>query len=79
MLALEFGLDIPGRNRLTNFEAINFRFVVYFWGGANRKDPSGGSAYGMPKYSMTCLRFDARCPTIGPLAVCTVVCFHDST
>lgn len=41
-------------------------------GGWNRRGPTGGSAYGMPRYSDTPVAFDAACPSTGPLLVWTV-------
>ena len=48
--------------------------ALYFSGGANRKEPSGGFAYGMPRYSTTWARLEAAWPVTGPLRVCTVSC-----
>ena len=48
--------------------------VLYFSGGANRKEFNGGFAYGMPRYSTTWARCEAGCPVMGPLRVCTVSC-----
>ena len=44
----------------------------YDCGAANRKSPSGGCAYGMPRYSETPVRLAAGWPETGPLEVCIV-------
>jgi hypothetical protein len=45
---------------------------VCFWGVAKRRFPTGEAANGMPRYSDTCVVFNAAWPLTGPLQVWTV-------
>jgi hypothetical protein len=44
---------------------------LYLWGAANRNAPSGGCAYGIPKYSQTSFASSERWPVIRPFSVST--------
>jgi hypothetical protein len=48
-----------------------FELLFSCTGGANRKAPMGGCAYGIPRYSETCVAFFAAWPLTVPLEVTT--------
>lgn len=56
---------------LTKLAAMYASLPTYFFGAANLSSPSGGCAYGMPKYSQTSLALGDRWPLISPLLVVT--------
>lgn len=57
---------------LTKLVPLIVDVPVYLLGGWNRKLPTGGTAYGMPRYSDTSDAPGAGCPWTGPLLVWTV-------
>jgi hypothetical protein len=54
-----------------NFAAVIVLLEVYAFGAAKRKIPSGGCAYGMPRYSETCGCQLEEWPTTLPEVVLT--------
>jgi hypothetical protein len=57
---------------LTKLEPLIVSLPWYLIGGWKRRRPTGGKAYGMPRYSDTSVAFDVACPWILPLVVLTV-------
>lgn len=57
---------------LTNLVAKYDPVPLYFLGAENRKSPSGGCAYGIPRYSQTSAAAGERWPVMTPFPVLTV-------
>jgi hypothetical protein len=59
--------------RLTKLVPLMLEVPKYRTGGANLRSPTGGFAYGIPRYSETSAEgFDDACPLTEPLDVLIV-------